>query len=81
MKGGAWQLLSIIAVRLSDCFLSLTSPVAPLNFKYVSTALIAPTAVAAMGIIPATPAEGYVRIKHCKKDPLFLLEECYLTYP
>lgn len=56
MKGAAWRLLSIIPVRLSDGFLSLTSPVAPFNFRDVSTALIAPTAVAAMGIIPATPS-------------------------
>lgn len=51
VKGGAWQLLNIIPVRVSDCFLFLTSPVAPLNFRDVSTILIAPTAVAVMGMV------------------------------
>lgn len=69
VKGGAWQLLNIIPARVSDCFLFLISPVAPLHFRGVSTTLIAPTAVAVVGIIPATPSssvEGYAWAKLCK---------------
>lgn len=42
--------------------LFLPSPVAPLNSKDAARALITPTAVAVMGIIPATPStstKGY----------------------
>ena len=43
-------------------FLSLPSSVAPFNSRDTAAAHIAPTAVAVMGIIPATPstsAKGY----------------------
>lgn len=43
-------------------FLSLPSPVGPHNSRDAATPCIAPTAVAVMGIIPATPsvsAKGY----------------------
>lgn len=54
MRGGARQLLSIVPVRVPDCFCVSQA-------RDAATAHIAPTDVAVRGVTPATPisAKGY----------------------